>query len=140
MSKTTVIWACAFIVGLSAGCSATETISKLAEGIRSNATGIRADVSTARQNLKDGKLPEVDANLVAIDSKAQAIEKSSSEIQTELTHVQDRVPYWLSTIKWVAGALVGVILLFLAWRLNLLIMLEKFIQWLVTLGAKLLGA
>lgn len=140
-----VIWMIAMLLLLIAmtvlnGCSASKNISTEANNVRTDAAVIREEVSGAKTDLKAGKTPAVEKHLDVIDGRAVTIQKSADKIQNELTGVMDKVSPWIGTLKWIGIAVALVAMIFVAWRLNLLILGEKIIQGIVTFIAKVMGA
>jgi hypothetical protein len=122
------------------GCSAAKAIAKAAVEINTDATGIREEVVAAKQDLKAGDIAAVDKHLDVIDGKAKHVQETIATVQKNLPGVQDTVPYWLVVLKWGIIATVILAVIFLLWRLDAFIGIEKGIQSVVTFGAKVLGA
>ena len=123
-----------------AGCSAIKKVATAATRINTEATEIRSDVVLAKEALQNNDLPAVGEELDSIDGHAENIQAAVAVMQKELTQVQDKVPYWQNMVKWVAVSAAVLGCLFLLWRVNGLLLLERGIQGVITFVAKLLGA
>lgn len=124
----------------SAGCSATQQISDAASSIRKDAQHIRDEVKAAKDANAAGDKKAVDDHLNNIDKDASHIVTTTDQVQKALTKVEDSVPWWATTIKWVIVAGIIALVIFLLWRFNLLLLAEKVIQKLVSGIALALGA
>lgn len=127
------------LLGL-AGCSAKKDISQRVNNVRNAAGDIRKQVQDANVNLDAGNIPAAKQNLTTIDGSAAAIQQEADAVQNRLPDVEDRVPYWAKLLKWglMTVAIGGVI--FVMWRFNLFLVIEKAIQGIVTWVAKIAGA
>lgn len=134
------------------GCSASRTIAEEANKVQNNAVAIKGDARA----IKDANAivrakvpvtqPAVKMALATIDSKADDIDAKSGEISTsidtvtvELTKVQDVVPVWLTTLKYGLVVILFLGILFVMWRLNLFLIIERGIQLISTGLHALLG-
>lgn len=129
----------AVLAGSVGGCSATEKIAKSVAQVQADATDIRSEVVGARQSLRADDKPGVEKHLDNIDGKADSIQRTTAIIQEEITKVQDRTPYWLSTLKWGIAAVVLLAVIFIMWRLYLFEIIGRLFQGLVTKSHGWLG-
>ena len=101
---------------LLSGCSATQRISERTNDIREEAKLL----SDHGQSIND---PVVIASASRIDQLA-------SQIHEHLPGTEDRVPAWLSTVGWVAIAIVAVAVVVLLWQTGIGTAIRVAIGWL----------
>ena len=97
------------------GCSATQRISEHANDIRSEAQLL---VSHGKQT---GDKTVVDAAL--------RIDELAANIHEQLPGAEDRVPAWLSTVGWIAIAVVSVAVVILLWQTGIGTAIRIAIGW-----------
>jgi hypothetical protein len=139
-----VFYAVLIVVLLMMGCSAATRIAGSATIAHDAATDIRTEVVGAKQALGNNDPEAVDKHLDTIDGKAVEIQNAASTIHKAVTQVQDVVPWWASILKWgIIASIVGGVV-FVLWRVNAFIILEKAIQvvatWIHGKIGKFLGA
>lgn len=119
-----------FFLLLSIGaCSATQEIAKTTNEVRNLAISseAHADALLSSPNLDPLDL----AHAGSIKSEQKQIQAKADLVATKIPKVKDNVPYWLTVVKWVAGAVVLVVGLFAAWYTGLLNLVAGFLR---TLG------
>lgn len=86
-------------------CSPTARIAGTANDIRTEAQALMVLGSSTAQ-------PEVVA-------RAERIDELASHIHEDLPGTEDRTPAWMTTLMWVAGAVVAVAVVILLWQTGL---------------------
>lgn len=99
-----------------AGCSPVERIADRTNEIRNEAQALR----------HHGE--QVDDQVVV--HHADTIDGLAADIHGELPGVQDKVPAWLSTLKWWGIAVAGVAVAFMLWQSGAFTALRIAIGWL----------
>lgn len=134
---------------LASGCSATQEIAATASDIQrqvvqssatiiDEATQTQAELETIRNEDTAPVINSVqerqDRIIAAADDSRTVVNKAVSDIHRNLTKVEDKVPWWASTIGWVAGAIGLVAVLILLWKTGVLALVGR----LVGLGTALI--
>jgi hypothetical protein len=104
------------IIALMAACSPVQRIAD-----RSNE--IRAEAQTLRHHGQQ-------ADDAVVVHHADVIDGLAADIHGELPGVQDRVPAWLSTLRWWGIALAGVAVAFVLWQSGAFTAIRIAIGWL----------
>jgi hypothetical protein len=104
------------IILLLAACSPVQRIAD-------NANEIRAEAQVLRQHGQ-----QADDEIVV--HHADVIDGLAADIHGELPWVQDKVPAWLSTLKWWGIALAGVAVAFVLWQSGAFTALRIAVGWL----------
>lgn len=125
---------------LAAGCSATREIAATASNIQrqvvqssaviiDEATQTQADLETIRNEDTAPVINSVqerqDRIIAAAEGSRTAVNKAVSDIHRNLTRVEDKVPWWATTIGWVAGAIGLVAVLILLWKTGVLALIGR---------------
>ena len=97
---------------LLAGCSASERIAVEANGIADSALAIERRATRIGERSTDA---DTVADAAAIIQDAAAIRSGVATIHSNLPGVVDRVPAWMTMLKWLAIAIAGVAV---AWMLT----------------------
>jgi len=97
------------------GCSATQRISEHANDIRSEAQLL------ASHGQQTGDKTVVDAAL--------RIDELAANIHEQLPGAEDRVPAWLSTVGWIAIAVVSVAVVIILWQTGIGTAIRIAIGW-----------
>lgn len=97
-------------------CSPTARIAGTANDIRTEARALMVLGSSTAQ-------PEVVA-------RAERIDELASHIHEDLPGTEDRTPAWMTTLMWVAGAVVAVAVVILVWQTGLGQSLRVAVGWL----------
>lgn len=141
-----------FLVLANFGCSATKVIANEANKIQVNSVAITGDAHDikAANAVVRAKVPvtqpAVKTALATIDAKADDIAAKAGEISTSvdtvtvaLTKVQDVTPVWVTTVKYGLMVALLIVVVFVMWRLNLFLLIESGIQFLITWFHTILG-
>jgi hypothetical protein len=94
----------ALAVALTA-CSPTARIAGTANDIRTEARALMVLGSSTAQ--------------LEVVARAERIDELASHIHEDLPGTEDRTPAWMSTLMWVAGAVVAVAVVILLWQTGL---------------------
>jgi len=111
-------------IAVAAGCSPSRDIADRASRIAERA---RLD-DEAWSRVGDAH-PDMMGESAAGRLRAQQNLRDTTGIHKSLTGVEDSTPWWASTITWVAGATVAVVVLLVLWRSGALTAVRILIGW-----------
>jgi hypothetical protein len=99
------------------GCSATKEIAQTTNEVRSLAHSSESLAISIQADTTDDQIAQKAAQIV---SEQRQIQAKADYVASKIPSVKDNVPYWLTVIKWVAGATVFLVAVGVAWYTGIL--------------------